>query len=354
MTLYIKAAGNVSPQPTVGNHDFLTDVITHTGTRLSCVEPDYKTYIDPKLIRRMSRIIKMGVAAAMDALKESDVAVPDAIVTGTAYGCLEDTGIFLSKMVEQQEALLAPTAFIQSTHNTVGAQIALMLGCNGYNNVFVHRAFSFESALLDATMLLNDQEANNVLVGGLDEITNQSHAILGRFGLYRRQLDSSLDLYKEKTPGTIAGEGAAFFLLTNERSPENYAVLTGLKTFYKPADTNETLTHIRNFLEANKLTPRDIDLLITGKNGNITEDEVYDEIISQAFGNVSTVNFKHLCGEYPTATAFATWVAANILKKGVVPSVLTNGEETKSAFRNILIYNQSHNTHHALILLSAC
>ena len=101
MKLYIRAAGNISPQKTFGTSAFLDEVVEFAGNRLNCVEPDYKTYIDPKLIRRMSRIIKMGVAAAMDCLQESGVAVPDAIVTGTAYGCLEDTGIFLSKMVEQ-------------------------------------------------------------------------------------------------------------------------------------------------------------------------------------------------------------------------------------------------------------
>src|SRR6185369_6984851 len=157
---------------------------------------DYKAFIDVRQIRRMSRIIKMGVAAAMECLGEAGIEVPDAIVTGTAYGCLEDTGIFLSKMVEQREELLAPTAFIQSTHNTVGAQIALMLHCNGYNNVFVHRGFSFESALLDAMLLLNEQEADNILVGGIDETTTTSHTIMSRFGLYKREPLSNLKLFQ--------------------------------------------------------------------------------------------------------------------------------------------------------------
>ncbi|MDO9372889.1 MAG: beta-ketoacyl synthase N-terminal-like domain-containing protein [Ferruginibacter sp.] len=354
MTLYIKGTGNVSPQKTVGHPGFLADGVTHMGTRLACVEPDYKTYIDPKLIRRMSRIIKMGVAAAVDALKESGVAVPDAIVTGTAYGCLEDTGIFLSRMVEQQEALLAPTAFIQSTHNTVGAQIALMLGCNGYNNVFVHRAFSFESALLDAMMLVAENDANTVLVGAVDEITNYSHSILERIGLYHKDIGSNVNLYEEKINGTIAGEGAAFFLLTNEPSTENYAAIRGVRTFYKPTTSQEAETHIRDFLSSNNLTAANIDLVVSGRNGNSAENQVYDEVHTSLFPGNLIVNFKHLCGEYPTATAFATWVAANILKNGVIPGVLNNGVETTLTFRNILIYNHSHNTHHSLILLSAC
>ena len=40
------------------------------------------------------------------------------------------------------------------------------------------------------------------------------------------------------------------------------------------------------------------------------------------FENKTTINYKHLCGEYPTSTAFALWVAANIIKTGTVAGVL--------------------------------
>src|SRR5690606_5551866 len=119
------------------------------------VDPDYKQWIDVKQIRRMSRVVKMGVAAANLSLEAAGLTAPDAIITGTAYGCLDDTGVFLKKMVEQQEEMLTPTAFIQSTHNTVAGQIALLLQCHGYNNTFVNRGFSFENALLDAMMILD-------------------------------------------------------------------------------------------------------------------------------------------------------------------------------------------------------
>lgn len=171
----------------------------------------------------MSRIIRMGVAAATECLQEAGISQPDAIITGTAYGCLEDTGVFLTRMVEFNEELLTPTAFIQSTHNTIGAQIGLMLQCNNYNNAFVHRGFSFESALLDARMLLNEKAAFNVLVGAVDEITNISHNILNRLGLYKQEQVNNLNLYESGTKGTIAGEGASFFLLSSEPAPTDYA-----------------------------------------------------------------------------------------------------------------------------------
>ena len=97
MKTFIRATGNISPQQSFGHGPLLQQIVTQTGNRLHCTEPDYLNYIDAKAIRRMSRIIKMGVAAAMECLQEAAVQNPDAIVMGTAYGCLDDTGIFLKK-----------------------------------------------------------------------------------------------------------------------------------------------------------------------------------------------------------------------------------------------------------------
>ena len=347
--MYIRATGNISPQKTFGHPPLLAELVEYSGNRLACLEPEYKEFIDVKLIRRMSRIIRMGVAAAMECLQEAGIKLPDAIVTGTAYGCLEDTGLFLAKMVEFKEELLTPTAFIQSTHNTIGAQIGLMLQCNNYNNAFVHRGFSFESALLDGMLLLKENEAQNVLVGAIDEITNTSHAILNRLGLYKREPVSNLDIYKTNSKGTIAGEGAAFFLLANEPADSDYAKLDGLKTFYKPNDAAAVKDHITAFLADHTVSMNDIDLIITGKNGDTEQDKIFDQL---SFDEKKTITYKNLSGDYPTATAFALWLAANIIKTGEVP--VTLGYKGSAKLKKILIYNHYQELHHSLLLLSAC
>lgn len=351
--MYIRATGNISPQKTFG-HQPLVDAVAYTGNRLACMEPDYKNFIDPKQIRRMSRIIRMGVAAAMECLQEAGVKVPDAIVTGTAYGCLEDTNSFLSKMVEFNEELLTPTSFIQSTHNTIGAQIGLILQCNNYNNAFVHRGFSFENALLDGMMLLKEKDAGNVLVGAIDEITNTSHTILNRLGLYKQGAISNLDIYKTKSKGTIAGEGAAFFLLAAEPSATDYAKLDGLHTFYKPDGAAAIEKQISSFLERQHVSMDDIDLIITGKNGNASLDEVYVHLNETIFSNKEIINYKYLCGEYPTAASFAMWLAATTIKAGKLPPALSSEVSPDRKINRILIYNHYQGIHHSLSLLSAC
>jgi 3-oxoacyl-(acyl-carrier-protein) synthase len=301
----------------------------------------------------------MGVASALECLQEAGVKLPDAIVTGTAYGCLEDTGLFLSRMVEFNEELLTPTAFIQSTHNTIGAQIGLMLQCNNYNNAFVHRGFSFESALLDGMMLLKENEVSNVLVGAIDEITNISFTILNRMGLYKQGGVSNLEIINREreaagSKGTIAGEGATFFLLAKGASETDYARLEGMKTIYKPGEKKEIEENILSFLSVHAISMEDIDLVITGKNGDGSSDEIYNQLARTVFKNINTIHYKHLCGEYPTASAFALWIAANILKTGAIPQVLNYSVPLKKKITRVLIYNHYLGLHHSLFLLSAC
>jgi 3-oxoacyl-(acyl-carrier-protein) synthase len=356
MKIFIKSLGNISPQKTFGQPSLPVDLVEHTGNRMSCVEPAYGDLIDAKLIRRMSRIIRMGVAAAIQCLREGSLESPDAIITGTAYGCLEDTGVFLTKLINNREELLTPTAFIQSTHNTVGAQIALMLKCHRYNNTFVHRGFSFESALLDGCMLLEEHYGNNILVGAVDEITDVSHSILSRFGLYTNNQDASnLSLFSNDSKGTINGEGASFFLLTSDEEGKNLAWLEGMETFFQASDQLSIPEKIRSFLEQHEVELQDVDLIITGRNGDPKNDKVYEALDRSLFKAMPVCPYKHLCGEYPTAAAFAMWLATSLIHQQTLPTWLgLNNEVDPGRLRRILIYNHFQNMHHSLYLISRC
>jgi 3-oxoacyl-[acyl-carrier-protein] synthase II len=354
MKAFIRSAASISAQNTLGAPGFLTDIIEYQGTRLKTVEPDYKNYVDPKLIRRMSHVIKMGVAAARECLNAAQVEIPDAIITGTAFGIMEDTVTFLTRIIELQEEMLPPTAFIQSTHNTVAAQIALLLKCHNYNNTFVHKGISFESALQDALMLINEGEANNVLVGGIDEMIDTSFTVLTRLGLYKRKPISNLSLYKEKSAGTIGGEGAAFVLLANELTPDTLAELSGLKFFYNPDIKFDPTDAIHTFLKEHHLAVADIDLVITGKNGDTRNDEPYEKLKAGLFNQTICINYKHLSGEYSTSSSFALWLAANIIRQQTVPAVLLEQDIPVKSPKKILIYNRYQNKYHSLMLVSAC
>jgi 3-oxoacyl-[acyl-carrier-protein] synthase II len=353
MKIYIRSASCISPQETFHEQLFSSDAKEYNTTALKVIEPDYKNIFDTKQMRRMSRIVRIGLAAAINALKEAGKENADAIITGTAYGCMQDSESFLKKIVEQDEQLLSPTSFIQSTHNTVGAQIALALKCYNYNNTFVHRGFSFEHALIDAMLMLNENEAKNILTGSADEMTDFTFSILKRFGLYKQSPVSNFSLYDSNTKGSVCGEGAAFFLLSNEYADTAYAQLDAVSTLYNPANKDVISTNIQQFLLSQHIDMNDIDLIITGKNGDKKNDALYNSLQQDIFKNKVIINYKHLCGEYPTSSSFALWFAANVIKQNCLPKCFENSSVVNN-FKRILIYTNSQWKYQSLILLSAC
>ena len=143
-----------------------------SGPAVRCIDPDYKQFFSPMQARRMGLLFKRAMVTSRKVLETSGITCPDAVITGTALGCIENTEHFLDPMCRDAEATLSPTAFMQSTHNTIGSMVAIALGCHGYNCTYSQDGISFESALLDAVMQLEFGEAGNVLVGAHDELTD--------------------------------------------------------------------------------------------------------------------------------------------------------------------------------------
>ncbi len=311
---YINSIGLISPQGTIENGHFV------------CVEPVYKEFINPVQLRRMSRILKMGLGASSICINHLPEAKIDAIIIGTGLSCIINLEQFLSSIIDENEQALSPTPFIYSSHNTVGAQIAMMHKITGYNNTYCHRGASFESALQDALMQLAEDEAQHILVGGIDEYSQQHHFLMSE---------------EQGMKNIVLGEGAAFFILEKERRENTFAELKGVHSFLikENAINNTQLikTEIADFLQKSDLSTSDIDIFVSGKNGNGITDDIYDDLEKDFFLNAETHYYKHLCGEYMTSTAFALELTARQLQ----------GQRKKYA----LIYNHYNFTNHSLILL---
>jgi len=296
----------------------------------------------------------MSIAASSVCFKDASLAMPDAIMTGTALGCLEDTEKFLLAIIENDEQFLTPTSFIQSTHNTVSAQIALQLKCMNYNFTYVHKGFSFESAVLDGMMTLAEGEAKNVLVGGHDEMTEKYYRVCDRIGYWKKEAPATMELVNSATSGSIAGEGAAFFVLGSGKGEKCYAKLRGIGTLYKPENQQEIREKVLAFLSSKGLSPADIDVVISGRNGDSRYDHIYTDLNRDLFSHSTSAYFKHLCGEYQTSGSFAMWMAAKMIETQSIPSATLIGERKHKSIKNVLIYNTFLGADHAMFLLSEC
>jgi hypothetical protein len=353
MKAYIKGTGNISPQQTWGYNNFLDPAIEYHRNDLMAIEPDYSQWINPQQLRRMSRVIRMGVAAAFMALKDAQLEKPDAIITGTGYGCIEDTTSFLTKITDFNEQALNPTPFMQSTHNTIGSQIALLLQCQGYNQTYVHGAFSFEHALLDALMLSKEDPSQQLLVGGVDEITPISHAIHSRFDKYRREVKSTLELFDSPEAGTIHGEGAAYFVLTGTPDEHSKACVHAVDTLFQPVQ-ERLLQWIESFVRDRiAIAFEDIDLVLIGKSGDEKADKQVDQLCKTFFAGASLGVYKHLSGEHSVSSSFAVGLATRILVSQHIPEAVIHKSVSRPV-KNVLIYNPYFYQHHSLIFMTAC
>lgn len=135
----------------------------------------------------------------------------------------------------------------------------------------------------------------SVLVGAVDEMTPTLQTILGRLGFW-----------KKNKPG----EGAAFFLLSGNRSPQCVAEL------------------------------RDMELF----NGRFTEEEIKERMTAFLLHNeasdaeeVFPDEYKQYCGEYPVAMSFALWRGLSLRAGDGAP-------------RSILLYNSYLDNHSFLLI----
>ncbi len=354
MQTYINSIGLISPQQTFDGDFFGHPLHCSSEFHLSSVEPPYKEVINPVQLRRMSRILKMGLGASSICINNLPDAKVDAIVVGTGLACIVDLEKFLLSVLDGNEQMLSPIPFINSSHNTVAAQIAMMKQIKGYNNTYCHRGSSFEYALQDALMLLNEGEASCVLAGGIDEYSHHYFNVFGLLGMWRKEPVDNLNLFEGEYPGTIAGEGAGFFLLGNEHSEKTFARLTAVHSFLHPENSSEVKTVISTFLAKYNLAIPDIETVILGKNGDCITDTIYSELEKDFIPeSAEIIYYKHLCGEYMTSSSFALWLAANILKKKEIPSAVSFRKGKNQSFKNILIYNHFRNINHSLILLQS-
>jgi 3-oxoacyl-[acyl-carrier-protein] synthase II len=353
MKAFITSSGVISPQQTFDSFSFPSTINETVSDRLICIEPDYRGLINPIYLRRMPRILKMGLAASQICIQRSGNINPDAIIVGTGLGCLDNLEKFLMEVIDSDEHIKSVLPFINSTHNAVAAQIAMMLKNHNYNITYCHRGFSFESALLDSLMLIEEKQAETVLVGGIDECTSDFVHLHSYLGYWKKPLNN-LHLLREHTTGTIAGEGSAFFMMSADSRNNSRVMISGVHSFFTPegAQPGEIEAELDQFLQDTYCNKNDLGLAILGINGDADFDTSYYTLQQNYFDSHTCIAFyKHLCGEYYTSSSFALWLGKEILEYGIIPEVIRLTHNAIQPIRKLLIYNHIRNTEHNFILM---
>ena len=163
------------------DHRAGSDPVEVSRVELSTEEDlrELREYVKPLEARRMGKLMRGAFLSSKKALEAAGIETPDAIIIGTAYGCLENSEKLLVQIIEEGETAVKPTLFMQSTHNTIAGDLAIRMKCKGYNCTYTQCDRSLDWALLDARMLLKSGKCKNVLVGLHDETAPIFAEIMG-------------------------------------------------------------------------------------------------------------------------------------------------------------------------------
>ncbi len=238
------------------------------------ISPDYKAYIPVAALRRLSTILRMGIAASKECQEKTTLEF-DSISVGTALGCLTDTEKFLVTINTVSGDILSPTAFIQSTHNTISGQISLDLKNHAYNMTHTQNAVSFEVALMDG-LLCVDEGKKSVLVGAADEAIPFLERLRG-------------SLIQTDFPFT---SGASFGVISSDKN-QSIAHIQACEVILSSENPEQTIT---DFLKKHALQLSDLDLILEGNN-------------TLTAAGPKHVNFLSYSGYYQSASAFAFHMA---------------------------------------------
>ena len=352
MNIYIQAASQISFQQPLCE-EWMTQPISPKQAFNEPLEADYKQFITPAESRRMGKLLKRAVAVSLNTLAKGGCAMPDAIISGTGLGCVENTEKFLNALIDNNEECLPPTPFMQSTHNTISSQIALKLQCHGYNSTYSHLGTSFDSALLDAVLQFEMQQIETALVGGYDEITPAYFKMLDKLGYWRKEDVTIAKLKKIGTSGAIAGDAAVSVLLSNNRNQNTLCQLVDIDIF-TCKNLQELPNRCRTFLQKNHHEQQQIDAVMCGFSGDDANDSVYNTLIEQEFPDTPALWYKHLFGESFCSSGYGIYAAATCLKMGQNPDILCYNLASKniSKLSNILVINHFQKKDYSLTLLS--
>ena len=238
--MYIKASSNITIQNSFRNPGYSKE-LTPFHELQDRPEIDWKEFLSRGQLRRMSPMLKSGVTCALDC-KSQHATEWDAIVVGTGIGCIQDTEKFLSSInTVSEDGLISPTAFIQSTHNTLSGQISILTKNHSYNMTHSHRIYSFENALLDAKTQI-ELGKENVLLGSCEESIDLLNELAASEGL-----DWS---------GSVT-DCACFFVVGNQ--PETIKVATVALSFGSAASY---ASGVHKMIERETIDLQKVDLII--------------------------------------------------------------------------------------------
>jgi len=191
---------------------------------------DPATWIDFKQARRMSRFSQFAVAAAAQAIADSDLEITDAnrneigVIVNTGGGGIGDVAMGERIFLEQGGKRVSPFMVPMLSPSMAACQISIQNGLHGPVIASVAACASGVQALIDAQRLIEHGDVEVVLAGGTESaILPVAFAALANMGALSKRNDDPTAAsrpFDAARDGFVFGEGAAVLTVESAEHAE--------------------------------------------------------------------------------------------------------------------------------------
>jgi 3-oxoacyl-[acyl-carrier-protein] synthase II len=203
---------------------------------------DPANYMEPKEARKMDRFIQLGMAASLDAFKDSGLVVTEenshrmGVHVGSGIGGIHTIENATMTLHERGVRRVSPFFVPSSIINMISGNLSIELGLKGPNLSMVTACTTATHAIGDAGRIIEYGDADVMLAGGAEAAIAPT-SIAG-FGNARALSTRDVDPTKASCPwdeerdGFVMGEGSAVLVLeelehAKARGARIYAELAG-------------------------------------------------------------------------------------------------------------------------------
>lgn len=194
-------------------------------------EPEVPDGVDPRTVRRSTRLGRLALGVASEALVQARLTPPPegtGLVVGTALADLDETAGFLGGIHVRGARFASPQFFQRSVHGAVAGELAILFGLRGFNLTVSEGLSSGEAALEAGALAVRAGRAERCLIVAVDGRSQALTDALAALGIEGGQ-----------------GEGAAAVVLETEegarsRGAEVLLRLEGVDARRRPAPTVHT------------------------------------------------------------------------------------------------------------------
>jgi 3-oxoacyl-[acyl-carrier-protein] synthase II len=203
---------------------------------------DPENWIDKKSLKKMDRFIQLGMAAGLDALKDSSLEIEDnnasrvGVYIGAGIGGLTTIEIQTKNMFDRGPRRISPFYIPMSIINMISGNLSIEIGAQGPNLAIVTACATGTHCIGDAARLIEYGDADVMLAGGAE--SSITPTAMAGFGNARTLSTRNDDPQAASRPwdtgrdGFVMGEGAAVMVLeelehAKARGAQIYAELAG-------------------------------------------------------------------------------------------------------------------------------